>query len=132
MASPLRLGGLPLFEDDMLETAKGLLLGDAGVGDAIEMLFEERLLLLRGEVAPVRDAAVVIVGDEVVEVFLEVRSGAADAVNLPESNHLGERETEFGGAHCTRHREEHAAARVEQLMPAASGINDGGGVDAAR
>lgn len=111
----------------MLKATERSLFGNAGFGDLIAMLVEERLPLLRGEVAPVRDAAVTIAGDEVVEVFLEVRPGAAIAVNLSGANHLGERKSRFDRAHRPRHREEHAAARIERLLPDARGRNDGGG-----
>ena len=65
------------------------------------------------EIAIVRDALVVVVRDEIEDVFLEIGAGAADAVNLVLADHLGERKAELGGAHGAAEGDEHFAAGGE-------------------
>jgi hypothetical protein len=129
MTASFRLGFLPFTQDDVLEAAEGLLLGDAGVGDAVEMLVEERLLLLRGEVAPVRDAAVVVVRDEIVEIFLQVRPGAGNAVDLPLADQFRERNAELRRAHRPGHREKHPPPGIEQIPPSLRRLDHRRGVE---
>jgi hypothetical protein len=131
VAAPLGLGAPPLVQDHVLQPAKGLLLRDAGVRDAVQVLVEQTLLLRGRQVAPVRDAAVVVVGDEIVEIFLQIRPRAADAVDAAAADHLGQRESQFRRAHGPGHREKHAPARVEQLPPAPRRIEQGGGIEVA-
>ena len=79
------------FEHRRLDAPHRLVLGDARVGDAIEVPLEQALLVGRREVAVVRHALVVIVRDEVEDVLLEVGPGAADAGHLALPDHLGQR-----------------------------------------
>src|SRR5258708_7806051 len=80
-----------------LDDAHRRLLGDAGVGDAVEAALEQRLLVGRSEIAIVRDALVGGVRDQVEQVLLEVRAGGGDRVHLVAADHLGEREAELRG-----------------------------------
>ncbi len=48
--------------------------------DAVHVALEQRLLIGGREVAVVRHALVVVMGDEIEDVLLEVRAGAADGV----------------------------------------------------
>ena len=77
LAGPV--GGDPLLEHRRLDPPHRLFLGDAGVGDAVHVPLEQRLLVGRRQVAVVRHALVVVVRDEVEDVLLEVGAGAADA-----------------------------------------------------
>ena len=95
---------------DALDAAHGFFFGDARVGDAIQVMFEELDFLRWREVAVVRHALVVIVRDKIVNVFLEVRAGAADPMNFVLANHLGKRKAELGRAHRARERDKHFAA----------------------
>src|SRR5690606_17127024 len=131
VAAAVGLGGLPLVEDGGFEAAERFLLGDAGVRDAVHPAVEERLLVGGGEVAPAGDALVVVVRDEVEEVFFEVGAGTRDDVDLVLPDHLGEREAEFGRAHGAGERDEHPAARVEVGDVAVSGVHERGGVEVA-
>jgi hypothetical protein len=71
----------------------------------------------------------VVVRDEVEEVFLEVRPGAADGVDLIAADHLGERPTEFGGAHRAGEGHEHPAAVVDALFVRDRGVAESRGVE---
>jgi hypothetical protein len=49
------------------------------------------------------------VRDEVKNIFLQIRAGADDGVDLVLADHLGERDAEFGRGHRTGERDEHLA-----------------------
>jgi hypothetical protein len=83
------IGTLPLVEHRALDSADRLELGDARVRNAVEVPVEELLLLVRREVAVVRNPDVVLVRDEIEDVLLEVRARAADRVDLAAADHLG-------------------------------------------
>ncbi len=112
------VGGDPFFEDDGFDAAHGFHFWNAGVGDAVHVAVEQVGFVLRGEVAVVRHALVEVVGDEVEDVFFEIRAGAADAVDLVLADHFGQRDTEFGGAHGAGKGDEHFAAGGEKLVVA--------------
>ena len=56
----------PIFHYDALDAAHGFFFGDAGIGDAIEVMAREAPLPGGGEMTIVRHALVVIVRDEIV------------------------------------------------------------------
>ena len=62
-----------------------------------------------------RDALVMIVRDEIVNVFLEIRAGAADAVDFVLADHFGERKSQLGRAHRAGQRDQHLAAACEMV-----------------
>ncbi len=62
------------------------------------------------QLAIVGHALVMIVRDEIVDVFLEIGAGAADGVNFVLPNHFSERNPQFGRAHGARERHEHLSA----------------------
>ena len=97
--------------------------------DPVEMFVEQCLLLVGSEVPPVRDAPVMIVRDEIVEILLEVRSGAANCVDLVLADHFREREADLGSAHGPTHGEKQPPARVEQGLPTACRIEYGSGIE---
>ena len=123
------VGALPLVEHGALDAADGLVLRDAGVGDAVQVLVEQLLLLLRREMPVVRNAHVMIVRDEVEDVLLEIRARAADRVDLAAADHLGERQAELGRAHGAGERDEHLAAAVDVLHVGIGGVDEGGAVE---
>ncbi len=123
------IGGDPLFEHGGFEAAHGLHFGDAGVGHAVHVAVEQRLLIVRGEVAVVRHALVEVVRDEVEEILFEVGTGAGDAVHLVLPDHFGKTEAEFGGAHRAGEGHEHLAPGVEMTTVALGRVDEGGGVE---
>ncbi len=125
------VGAAPEFEQDVLHGPHRLFLGDAGVGDPVELPIEQRLLVIGCEIAVVGHPNIVVVGDQVEDVLLEVGAGAADGVHLALPDHLGERQTELCGGHGAGHGEEHLAAGSEVLLVGGSGIDQGGGVEVA-
>ena len=72
-----------------------------------------------------------IVRDEVEDVFLEVRAGAADAVNLARADHLRQRHAELGRAHRAGQRDEHRAAAIEMRDVAVGRVAQRRGVEVA-
>jgi hypothetical protein len=72
---------------------------------------EQRLLVGGRQVAVIRHALVVIVRDEIEDVLLEIRAGAADGVDLVLPDHFRQREAEFRRAHRAGQRHEHLARR---------------------
>ena len=80
------------------------------------MLFEERVLVFRAQLAVVGHALVVTVSHEVEDVFFEVRAGATDDVDFLLPDHLRERSSELGGAHRAGEGHHHLATGVEQLF----------------
>ena len=86
-----RVGGAPLLDHDLLDAAHRLCFRNARVGHAVEMPLEQRLFVVRRQLAIVRHALVVVVRHEVEDVFFEVGAGAADRVDLVAANHLGQR-----------------------------------------
>ena len=59
----------------MLDLPHRLFLGDAGVGHAVQVAVEERLVVLGAQLAESRHAHVVVVRDQVEDVLLEVGAG---------------------------------------------------------
>jgi hypothetical protein len=86
---------------------------DAGVGHPVHVPGEERLLVLRGQLPVVRDALIVVVGDQVEHVLLKVGARAHDGVDLVLADHLGQRDAELGRGHGARQRHEHLAAGLQ-------------------
>ena len=119
----------PLVEHGALDAPDRLLFGDAGVGDAVEVPVEQRLLVVRRQVAVVGNAHVVVVRHQVEEVLFEVRAGAADAVDLALADHLGQRQAQLGRAHGAGEGHEHVAAAVQVRHVGVGGINEGGTVE---
>ena len=93
------------------------------------MPIEELFLIFGAELAIVREALVVIVRDQVENVFFEVGAGPADRVNLLLADHLGERQTEFGRAHRAGQRHEHLPALVEVAPVSIGRVDERPGVE---
>ena len=126
----LRLvGALPLVEHGFLDAANRLVLGDASIRDAVQVLIEQLLFLLRRKMPVVRDADVVVVRDEVEDVFLEIGARAGDRVHLAAADHFRERQAKLGGAHGTRQRDEHLPAGVEMPHVGIRGVDESGAVE---
>src|SRR5262249_1720700 len=75
------------------------------------------------------NALVMIVRDEIEDVFLEIRAGAADGRDLVLANHLGQRETELGRRHRPRQRDQHLSAVFEVAVVVARGRLERGGIE---
>ena len=89
-AFALAVGGAPFLQHDVLDPPHRFVLGDARVGDAIEVAIEQRLLVLRRQVAVLRQPLVVRLRHQVEDVLFEVGAGAADGVDLSLPDHLGQ------------------------------------------
>jgi hypothetical protein len=63
------------------------------------------------------------------DVFLKVRTCAADSVNFVLADHLGKGETQLGGAHGAGDGDEHLAALFEMLFVRFSGVNQGSSIE---
>ena len=68
-------------------------------------------------------------GDKVEDVFLEVGTGATDAVDLVLTDHFGQRKAHFRGAHGSADGDKHLAARGQQGVVGFSGVHQCGGVE---
>ncbi len=125
----LLFGAPPFIEQGTFQRPDGLLFGNACVGNAVEVPHHELLLILGAQLAVLREvpavmvllqlerqALVVLVRHQVEDVLLQVGAGAADGVNFPLANHLGERQAEFGSAHGAGQRHEHLSAMVEVVL----------------
>ena len=84
--------------------------GNAGIGHAIHVLIEQLLLVFRRQIAPVRNTLVEIVRNQIENVFLQICAGAANAMHLILTDHLGQRNTELRRAHRAGQRQKHLAA----------------------
>jgi len=119
----------PFLEDDALDAAHGLHLGDAGVGDPVHVTAEQLGFVGGGQIAIVGHALIEIVGDEVEDVFLKIGSGTRDAVNLVLADHLGEGKSQLCRAHGAANGDEHLSARGEMGVIALGGIDQCGGIE---
>ena len=131
VARALSGGVLPQLHDRALDAADRFFFRDAGVGHPIEMPIEQVLLRLITEIAVVRHAFVVVVGDEVVEVFLEIRAGAGNRMDLALADHLRQRQAELATAHGAREAHQHGLARLHVLDVGLCRIHQGGGIEVA-
>ena len=113
--------GLPALDEASLEVPHHRL-GDAGVGDAVHVAIEQALLVGGGEVAVAGDAFVIVVGDEVKYVLLEVGAGADDGVHLAFANHVREGNAELGRGHGPGEGDHHFATGLEVILVALGGI----------
>ena len=67
--------------------------------------------------------------NKIEDVLFEVRTGAADAVDLVLTNHLRQRDAEFSRAHRASDGDQHLVASLEQLHVRFAGINHRRGVE---
>ena len=121
----------PFVGDDGLDAAHGFHLGDARVGHAVHVALNKLHFVLGREVAVVWHALVVVVSDQVKNVFLKIRAGANDGVDLVLANHFSERDTEFGGGHRPSERDEHLAAGFEVSLVTLGSVEKRGRVKVA-
>ncbi len=78
-----------------------------------------------------RHPLVVVVRDEIENILLEICAGADDQVHLVATDHLGQRDAEFGGRHRARERHQHFAAGGEVFFIPLRRIEQRGGVKVA-
>lgn len=95
------------------------------------MAVEQGLLVGGGEVAIVGHTLVIIVGDEVEDVLLKVRTGADDGVDLVLTDHLGEGEAELGRGHGPGEGDEHLAAGLQVGLVTLGRVDQRGGIEMA-
>ena len=69
--------------------------------------------MLWTQLAIVRNSFVFATRNEIEQVFLKIRTGAGDGMHFVTANHLGERNTQFGGAHRTGQGNHHLSATIE-------------------
>ena len=77
----------------------------------------------------VGDALIVVVGDEIEDVFFKIGAGAGDAVNLVLADHFGEGEAELRGAHGAADGDKHFAAVGEMNVIGFRGVDEGSGIE---
>ena len=116
------LGRLPFGEQRAFDAPERLFLGDAGVGDAVEVAAQQRFLVRGAELPVMRQALVVLVRHQVEDVFLEIRAGAGNGVHIALADHRGERQAELRGAHGAGERHQHAPALVDVLPVGLGGV----------
>ena len=127
----LFVGIRPDFQHGLFHAAHGFAFGNAGVRHAVHVAVEQRLFVLRRQRAIAGNAFVIVVGDEIENVFFEIRAGAGDQINFVAANHFGERKAEFRRAHRAAERDHHFAAVVEMRNVAFCGIHERRGVEVA-
>ena len=118
----------PQVEHDVFDSTDGLFLGNAGVGHAVQVPRQQLLFVLRGQLPVVWDTHIVVVRDEVEDVFLEVGARAANRMHLIPANHLRQRETEFGRAHGAGQCHEHHPAVIDVLLIGVGSVDKRGRV----
>jgi hypothetical protein len=109
------VGALPFVEHGAFDAADRLVLRNARVRDAVQVLIEQLFFLLGREVAIVWYSHVVLVRDEIEDVLFEVGTGAANRMHLATANHLSQRQAELCRAHGACERDQHLAAAIEVL-----------------
>jgi hypothetical protein len=67
-----------------------------------------------------------VVSNKIKNVFLEVRACRANSMNFVLPDHLRERKSQFRGAHCAAHRQEHFAAAPKMRHVRFRGVNNDG------
>ena len=119
----------PLLKHCCLHTPHRLVFRNTGVGHPIHVALEQAFFFLRRELAIMRHTFVMVVRNEIKNVLFQIGAGARDPVNLILTDHLGQRDTQLGGAHSTRDGHEHLPARVKQPFICLSGINQRCGIE---
>ncbi len=122
-------GPNPFIDHDPFDPTHRFLFRNASVGYAIEMAIEKLFFLLRTELAIVWEPLVMTAGNEIEEVFLQIRAGAGDGVDFVVSNHFRQRNTELGRAHRAGEGDHHFAATIEMRDVSIGGILDHRGVE---
>ncbi len=107
------VGPLPLIEHRPLDPPNRLFLRDTGISNTIEMALMQIRFLGCAQFAPVGNALIMRMGDQIEDILFEVGAGAADAVYFVVANHLCKRFAEFRRTHRASKRHEHFAALIE-------------------
>ena len=125
------VGRDPLFEHRLLDPPHRLHLRDARVGHAIHVPGKQLLFVPWREFPVMRHPLVVVVRDEIENIFLEVRAGADDQVHLFATDHLRQRNAELGGRHGACERHQHLAPGGEMRLVALRRVEQRGCVKVA-
>ena len=128
---PLPVCVSPDFEHGFFHAAHRFAFRNARIGHAVHMPFEQLLFIFRRQRAIAGHPLVIIVGDEVENILLQIRAGAGDELHLVLPDHFGERKTELRGAHCAPERDHHLAALVEMSDVALCGVHQRRSVEVA-
>ena len=116
-------------EHEAMRRIESIVLRNARVGDAVHVSIEQALFVLRAQVAVMRHALVVRVGDEVEDIFFQVGTRAADRMHFAGADHLRERDAELRRAHGPGHRQQHRAAAVDVPDVRVGRVFQNGGVE---
>ena len=95
------------------------------------MPVQQRLFVIRRQIPVIGDALVKVVGDKVENILLEIGAGANDAVDLVATDHLRQREAEFGRAHGAGKRDQHAPPAIQVRAIRIRRILEGGCIEMA-
>ena len=131
VALPGLVGGRPLVENRLLDATDRFRFRNACIRDAVEVLFQQLLLVLRREIAIVRHALVVIVRHQIVNVLFEIRAGTSDRVHLVLPDHLGQRQPQLRRAHRAGERDHHLVPGFEMAHIAIGCVDERGCVEVA-
>src|SRR5690606_28588193 len=89
---------------------------------------EQIALILRTEVAVVRDTEIMVVGNEIENIFLQISACAGDDLHFVLPDHLSKRKPQLSRTHSAGKRNHHVMAIVELIDIAFGGINQTGGI----
>ena len=123
------VGRCPDFEHGFFHSAHGFAFGNAGVGHAVHVAFQQALLVFGGQGAVVRHAFVIVMGDQVENVFFQIRTGAGDQMHLVLADHFGQGQAEFGRAHGAAEGDHHATALVQVRHVTLRRVHERGGIE---
>ena len=118
----------PLVRDHRLDTAHRFHLRDTRVRHAIHVPLHQLHFILRSQVTVVRHALIIIMGDEIENILLQIRTRAHDRVDLVRPNHLGERDPELRRGHRACERDQHFAPGCEVRLVTLRGIDQRRGI----
>src|SRR5260370_15874047 len=113
----------PLFQYHAFDAAHGLHFRDTCIRYSVHVACEQCGFVLRGQVAVMGDALIEIVGHEVEDVLLEVGAGTTDTVDFILADHLGQRYSQLGRAHCACDSYKHLAAVFHELDITFGGVH---------
>gem|GEM_PF-6887510 len=125
------VGSDPLLQHDFLDPPHGFHFGNAGVGHAIHVPVQQILFVVGRQVPVVRHPLVIIMGHEIENILLQVRTRADNRVDLVAPDHLRERNTQFRRRHGAGQRDQHLSARLEVTFITLRRIQQGGRVEVA-
>ena len=125
----LLIVSFPKLHDDTLNSAHRFMLRNASVCHSIKMILEKLHFILGCQMTILRNPAVMIMSDQIVDILLEIRSSTTDRMNLILSDHFCQREPQFCRAHCSSQRDQHPATISDMLSISERSVFNHGGIE---